>query len=227
MNNWAQNTMSKNFSYLVMLLFILGASVYIRHLAGAAENELVPAHTSLVEFPQQFDSWRQLDAQTLDADQFRELKAEDYISRTYTNDRGGVVYLFIAYYATQRHRQTIHSPQNCIPGSGWTMGEYRLHSLGPGQKGEGREINEYLIEKDGAKMLAFYWYHGRGRVVASDYWGRIYTVKDAMLLGRTDGALVRVIVPVGKGEESEKQARVSGLEFSGLLLERLSQYVPD
>jgi EpsI family protein len=227
MNNWAQNKMRKNVNYLMMLLFILGATLFIQYLAGAAENEFVPRRTPLPEFPQQFDSWRQIEAQTLDADQFRELKADDYISRTYTHDQGGIVYLFIAYYASQRHRQTIHSPQNCIPGSGWMMGEYRLHALGAGQQGEGREINEYLIEKDGAKMLAFYWYHGRGRVVASDYWGRIYTVKDAMLLGRTDGALVRVIVPVAKGEETEKQARVSGLEFSGLLLERLSEYVPD
>jgi EpsI family protein len=219
--------MKKNFSYLIMLLFILGATVFIQYLARAGENELVPARTSLVKFPQQLDSWRQIDAQTLDSGQFRELKADDYISRTYTNDRGIIVYLFIAYYASQRHRQTIHSPQNCIPGSGWTMGDYRLHSLGAGQKGEDRQINEYLIEKDGAQMLAFYWYHGRGRVVASDYWGRIYTVKDAMLLGRTDGAMVRVIVPAGKGEEMEKEARMSGLEFSGRLLERLSAYVPD
>jgi EpsI family protein len=219
--------MKKNLSYAGMLLFLLAATGFTHYLMTAGEREHAPARTSLAGFPQQLAAWRQLDEQTLGAGQIRELKADDYLSRTYVNDAGAVAYLFIAYYASQRHRRTFHSPQNCIPGSGWTMDNHRTHQLGTGRNGEPREINEYLIEKDGVKMLAFYWYHGRGRVVASDYWGRLYTVKDAMLSGRTDGALIRVITPLGKAEDAEAQARKSGREFSAHLLEKLSGYIPD
>src|SRR5262249_48831127 len=149
---------------------------------------------ALGQFPAQFDSWRRVDAQSLDGATLRELKADDYLSAIYTNDRGAFVYLFVAYYASQRHRQTIHSPQNCMPGAGWTVSNHRRHTVGV--RGQ---INEYLIEKDDERMLAFYWYQGRGRVEASEYWARAATIKDAMWLGRTDGALVRVIVPIGKG----------------------------
>ncbi|MCI0336634.1 MAG: EpsI family protein [Acidobacteria bacterium] len=219
--------MKKNLSYLSMLIFLLGAAAFIQYLARASEHERVPARTPLAELPLQLDSWRQVDAQTLGAGQIRELKADDFISRTYADNRGFLAYLFIAYYASQRHRQTIHSPQGCMPGSGWIMSNHRAHSIGKGQNNEERQVNEYLIEKDGVKMLAFYWYHGRGRVVASDYWGRFYNIKDSIFSGRTDGALVRVIVPLGGSEEAVQQARNSGLEFSKHLLGIMSSYIPD
>lgn len=209
-----------------MIFFLVAAAALTHYLTSAGEREQVPARNSLADFPAQLGAWRQIDAQSLGAGQVRELKADDYLSRTYANQRGDSVYLFVAYYASQRHRQTFHSPQNCIPGSGWSMSDHRLHSFGEEQTGEERQINEYLIEKDGAQMLAFYWYQGRGRIVASDYWGRIYTIKDAMILGRTDGALVRIIVPIGRGDDAETQARTTGLEFSRDLIAVLSNYVP-
>ncbi len=216
--------MKRHLSFIVMLLFLACAAGIAQYLARASERERVPPRVSLAQFPPQFDVWRQVDAQTLTAGEFRELKVDDYISRTYVNDKGFTVFLFIAYYASQRHRQTFHSPQNCLPGAGWTMSDYRLHSLDDLAE---RRINEYLIEKDDAKMIAFYWYHGRGRVVANEYWGRFYTIKDSMMLGRTDGALVRVIAPMGKGGGAEEQARQAGLDFARVLLPMLSSYIPD
>ena len=141
-----------------MLLFLLLTAAFTQYLAQAHGSEHSPSRTTLGKFPTQFDDWRQMDAQALDGRTLRELKADDYLSAIYTNDRGAVAYLFIAYYASQRQRQAIHSPQNCMPGGGWTMSNQRRHSIDvQGQ------INEYLIEKDDVKMLAFYWYQGRGR----------------------------------------------------------------
>ena len=42
-------------------------------------------------------------------------------------------------------------------------------------------------------MLVLYWYQSHGRVIASEYWGKIYMVTDAIRLNRTDAALVRVL----------------------------------
>ena len=102
------------------------------------------------------------------------------------------------------------------------MSNYQRHSIA----GDA-QINEYLIEKDDLKMLAFYWYQGRGRTQTSEYWARAATIKDAMWLGRTDGALVRVIVPVGKGDGAEDAARAAGLDFSQKLLPLLPSFIPN
>ncbi len=216
--------MKRELSFTLMLLLLIAAAGVARHLARAGEREAVPPRRRLAEFPPQLGAWRQVDEQTLSAGAFRELRPDDYLSRTYVDDRGFTVFLSISYYASQRHRQAIHSPQNCLPGAGWTMSDHRLHSLDGAAEAR---INEYLIAKDNVQMLAFYWYHGRGRIVANEYLGRLRTIRDAMLLGRTDGALVRVIAPLGNGAGAAEQARQSGLGFVRELLPLLPAYIPD
>lgn len=102
------------------------------------------------------------------------------------------------------------------------MGAYRLDTLG-----QNTEANEYVIEKDGVRMLALYWYQGRGKIIASEYHARLDTIKDAMWLGRTDGALVRVIVPLGKGDDAEEFGRKAALDFAQKLLPILPSYIPN
>ena len=63
-----------------------------------------------------------------------------------------------------------------------------LHRL----DGQAPLINEYIIEKQGQRQLVLYWYQSHGRVIASEYWAKLYMVLDAIHLHRTDGALVRV-----------------------------------
>ncbi|MBL8191371.1 MAG: EpsI family protein [Acidobacteria bacterium] len=211
--------MGKSFWLMVAFLLLTAASTY--YLMHSANREQPPSRMTFAEFPIELDAWRQIEAQTLDNRTQRELGADDYLSRTYSNGQS-YAYLFIAFHNSQRHRQTFHSPQNCIPGSGWTMGAYRLHHLNANA-----EANEYMIEKDGVRMLALYWYQGRGKLIAGEYRARLDTIKDAMWLGRTDGALVRVIVPMGKGDGAEDVARSAALEFSEKLLPLLPRYIPN
>lgn len=210
------------FSYLGMLLFLLCAAAFSFYLTNARASEAVPAHAPLTNFPEQLGDWKQVEVQTLTPGSIRELGADEFTSRTYVNAQGATAFLFIAYYASQRARSTYHSPQNCLPGAGWTLGAHQLQALGASSQ----FINEYLIEKDGAQMLALYWYHGRGRVVASEYWGRWYTLTDAVRRGRTDGALVRVIVPLATGQ-SVAEARQAGLALAENLLSVLPTYIPN
>jgi EpsI family protein len=204
---------------LVSLLFAAGATQF---LTIASERENVPTRTLLAALPETLGVWKQHEAQKLNEAAEHELGADDYVSRTYINERGVIAFVFIAYYASQRQRKTYHSPQNCLPGAGWTLNASRLHSLNTLPNA----INEYVIEKDGEQMLAFYWYQGRGRVIASEYWGRWFTLRDAVMRGRTDGALIRIIVPVARGV-SDVQAREDGLTFVQLVAPMLSHYIPD
>ncbi len=212
----------RNYRYLAMLVSLLFVAAFTQYLAQASERVSLPNRQPLSELPQQIDSWRQIDSQTLTGGTLRELAADDYLSRTYVNDDGAYVYLFIAYHTGQRHRQTFHSPQNCMPGAGWTMSDYDLLLLN-----DRGEANKYLIEKDGARMLALYWYQGRGKMIAGEYRARLDTIRDAMLKRRTDAALVRVIVPMGNGSGAEDFARKAATDFTRSLLPILPRYVPD
>jgi EpsI family protein len=72
-------------------------------------------------------------------------------------------------------------------------------------------MNRYLLGKEGAQALVYYWYQGRGRIEASEYTVKWNLMRDAAVHGRTEEALVRVVVPVDVREvRAGRGARVYG-----------------
>jgi EpsI family protein len=147
----------------------------------------------------------------------------DYTNRIYFDNAGAPVELYVGYYATQRTGDTIHSPKNCLPGSGWEP----IHSgyaaiTAPG--GHDVLVNEYVIQKDQNTELVFYWYQGRGRVIASEYAGKFWMVADAISRNRTDGALVRLVTPLN-GDETQARARLES--FARDLFPDLDKLIPN
>jgi EpsI family protein len=147
----------------------------------------------------------------------------DYTNRIYAEQESEPVQLYIGYYASQKTGDTIHSPKNCLPGAGWEpihSGHFTMTVQG------GRQIvvNEYVVQRDLNKQMVFYWYQGRGRVIASEYWGKFWMVADAISRNRTDGALVRVITPANDGEE---RARARLVRFTQVLFPHLESVLPN
>jgi EpsI family protein len=120
------------------------------------------------------------------------LDATTYLSREYRKD-GQSVSLFIAYYAQQRAGESMHSPRNCLPGSGWEI--LRRETAEIGFWGRPAKINNFSIQNAGQHMLVYYWYQSRHRIVANEYMGKILLVRDAFIDGQTGGSIVRVIAP--------------------------------
>ena len=219
--------MRKNAPFVLMLLFLSLSAIYTNRLVQAREQEKVPPRETLEQMSKELGAWREHETETLDARTLEVLKPDDYLSRTYVNQKGLPAFLFIGYFSTQRNGSTYHSPQNCLPGAGWTMqARERLNVGAQASAGQG-EINQFVVSKDTARMLTLYWYQGRGRTVASEYWGKIYTVKDAVVRQRTDGALVRVMVPIDDNAGGEQAALKEGMEFINQLMPELPRYIPD
>ena len=84
--------------------------------------------------------------------------------------------------------------------------------------------DRYLIQNGLHKELLVYWYQGRGRAVASEYWGKVYTVVDSVRLRRSDGAMVRIMTPVDGSEPKALQAAVDLAARSSTFL---PEFVPD
>lgn len=148
----------------------------------------------------------------------------DYTSRNYFNSSAPYIELYIGYYASQRTGDTIHSPKNCLPGSGWDPLQTGYTSI-PIADGEVIKVNEVTIAQESRKQLVFYWYQGRGRVIANEYWGKFYMIDDAITRNRTDGALVRLITPIGDDGEAAAHARLE--KFAQAMYPSLSKFIPN
>jgi EpsI family protein len=72
-------------------------------------------------------------------------------------------------------------------------------------------VNRYLLQKGTAQALVLYWYQGRGRIEANEYAVKWDLLRDAALRGRSEEALVRLIVPVTgtPAEAFERASRIA------------------
>jgi len=133
--------------------------------------------------------------------------------------------LFIGYFPTQRTGQSIHSPQNCLPGAGWAFESSGVAEIETAD-GRTREVGDYLISNGTSEDEVLYWYQSHGRTIANDYLAKFYMLVDAIRYGRTDAALVRIVVPLS-GKEDRQGAHRRAVEFATKLLPLLPSYVPN
>lgn len=104
--------------------------------------------------------------------------------------------VYVGYYEAQSQGKTIHSPKNCLPGAGWEPLEQE--SITIDAQGYRFPVNRYVLENKGTRALVYYWYQGRGRVSANEYLVKWEQIRDRALQGRSDEALVRIVVPVSQ-----------------------------
>ena len=210
---------SLRFGVLLILLLLAGVLVNAWAYLGEAHVE----RKELKDFPQSIGAWQKTgNDQTLDAETLKVLRASDYLLRDFRKSDGRVANFYVGYYATQRTGATYHSPLNCLPGSGWTLSEPGKATIAL-PDGSSFVANKYVIENGDYKSMMLYWYQGRGRNVASEYWGKVYTVFDSVRLRRSNGAMVRVTVPIGA---SEAVAEETAIEFASTASNVLPEFVP-
>jgi EpsI family protein len=205
---------------LLVVSLVLGAAAVA--LSAASRPDAGVHRELLGGLPLSIDDWRGEDAEALDRKTMGVIGVDDYVLRTYSAG-GRHVGLYVGYYRSQRQGDTIHSPMNCLPGAGWVPVDAGRSRIAAG--GRDVEVNRYLIQKGEDRQVALYWYEGRGRTVASEYWSKAYLVWDAASRNRTDGALVRVVSPVARGESTTEAARRAEA-FAARLLPLLPEYVP-
>ena len=213
--------MKPSLRYAVLLVLILVAGVLVNAWSYLGEAHV--ERKELKDFPQSMGAWQRIGTdEILDNETLKVLRASDYLLRNFRKSDGQLANLYVGYYASQRTGATYHSPLNCLPGSGWTLSE-------PGKAtvtlpdGSGFTANKYVIQNGESKSMMVYWYQGRGRNVASEYWGKVYTVFDSVRLRRSDGAMVRVTVPF---TDSEAAAEKTAVEFASIASGVLPEYVP-
>ncbi len=151
----------------------------------------------LASLPDSMGAYGSVD-QTIGADELAANGASSYLLRMFKDqDHGDRFSVYIGYYAHQRNGKAIHSPKNCLPGSGWEPLSAGIRQVAVA--GGVIPINRYLLAQNGERALVYYWYQGRGRVTASEYRVKWELLRDAVLKARTEEAMVRIVVPLGQG----------------------------
>jgi EpsI family protein len=198
---------------------LLGASLLLN---AVNHDETVVPRQPLRELAYNLGVWKG-EERPLQQETVQAVAVTDYMNRLYGTQGSAPIQLYVGYYSSQRTRDTVHSPKNCLPGSGWDPihAGYATISLPYGRK---IVINEYVIQQDQNKQLVFYWYQGRGRVIASEYWGKFWMVTDAISRNRTDSALIRLNTSMNDGETEARSRLVS---FAQVLFPYLDQLIPN
>lgn len=214
---------------MVIAALLMGTAGY---LGASSRPEEVHAREPLAALPTTLGAWVGSAAPDLDNDVLEVLGVDDYITRVYTEQdaSSGVpsipVGVYVGYYTSQRQGDTIHSPMNCLPGAGWQPVDARRLALPIGLDDRG-QVNRVVIQKGELRQVVLYWYQGRGRVVANEYWSKAYLVWDAATRHRSDGALVRVISPIGLNEPDDLAAERRAVAFTTELYPQLARFVPN
>jgi EpsI family protein len=130
----------------------------------------------------------------------------------------------VGFYQSQSKGDLIHSPKNCMPGSGWNIVQSAAIPINLPKSGKTIKIAKLLLNKDGQKQVVYYWFQSRGRIICSEYMQKIWLVVDSVTKNRTDGSFVRLIAPVIK---NETEAEILLTQFADEIFPVLNQFIPN
>ncbi len=214
---------SKAALWLTVLVCLQGVAYY----AIAARPERTPSIAPLATFPSEVPGWRMVRDYPIEPEVLDILKADDTLNRLYASDsRTATAFFFMAYFKTQRYGAAPHSPKNCLPGSGWepveTPGTISIAIAG---RQEPIVASRYVVERGDQRSVVIYWYQSHQRAIAGEFSAKFWLVADAIRYGRSDTALVKVVVPAIRGDFDS--ATQNAVDFIKAAYPRIAAQLPE
>ncbi len=201
------------------------ASVLVYSITN--RDEIIPDRQRFVSFPKTLGDWK---GRTTFLKPRIELflGLDDYLMANYTvpeAPKKPLINLYMAYYKSQRSGVSPHSPQACIPGGGWLITDIAQKRFVLNANETPVIYNRVIIQKKDIKQIVYYWFDQRGRKFASEFDAKWYLLKDALLMNRTDGTMLRLVTVVKQDEEeADADKRLTG--FMSKMLPEIKGYIP-
>lgn len=212
----------KKVAWTPAVLFGIGA-LFVVGIDGQRDMELTAPLTELIDGT--IDSYVGSEIELTD-DAVTVAGVNDYVLREYVDEAATVPWysIYVGYYESQLQGRSIHSPRNCLPGSGWEALASEAATV-TGADGD-VTVNRYLIQNEHQRALVLYWYQGRGRVEANEYQVKWDLLVDAAINRRTEEALVRIVVPFPLGDEAIEDVEALAIRIAAQLLPELQNALP-
>jgi len=151
------------------------------------------------------------------------LQADTTTYRVYRDSSGHEMFLFIAYFKSQKYGGQIHSPRHCLPGGGWEIHSREPRVLHTDAGSAGIQVNLMKIVQGNLAEYMWYWFETRGGPNASEYGLKVDLVFNSLRLRPTDAAFIRFnMLTEGNPTDTER----IGQAFAGELLKYLNRALP-
>lgn len=207
----------KTWRFIVLYILLGLAAVYVHTRSEAS----VPVNIPLDQFPQRAGEWSMVGQARFDERTLANLLPTDYMSRSYENSNGERVSLYIGYHDGGPNSGPIHSPKQCLPGSGWNRlyDESRLIVV----DGEPVDYVSSVYQKDSQKQMFLYWFQVRDQLLTNEYALKFAMAKNSFLSNRRDSSFIRLSVMV---RDDEDKARLLGEDFIAAFLPAIQKSLP-
>ncbi len=213
-------------SIALMAAVILTGAASATWIYAPHADRVIVERAPFTLFPRNIDGWSGFTSK-LDSGVEVVLGADDYVNATYNKlAEANYVNMFIAFYNDQTSGEGIHSPEICLPVGGWEIFSLEPYALDLTGTSYGQfEVNRAVIQKGTSMQLVYYWFEQRGERITNDISAKLSVLVSSISTGRTDGALVRFVTPIGVGETPEEaDARMQ--RFMRVSLPKLPRFVP-
>jgi EpsI family protein len=188
----------------------------------------VPA--TLGNLPMTLAPWTGMTAPPLPPEVVETLAADDFIRRYYARAHAAgpegeaeaaapaqqAVEMDVSYYAQPRVGANMHSPLNCLPGSGWQITAMDRVAL-PGL--DDVRVQALTVERGQYRFAMAYWFQSRDRIITGEASARFHLLADALQRRPTDTGIVRVMTPIN----DPASAHAVVLAFASRLVPELSR----
>ena len=146
------------------------------------------------------------------------LSPDQFFAASFSDGRGHNVQLFVDYFSPGNMAGAIHSPRNCLPGSGWVIEGSVPRNVELGNRRIG--ANRFHLSLGEAQYVMDFWYITRLGETASDYRLKFNTMISSLILRPTDKAFVRFVA-------SDDEGSVAAMEdFEAMIVEDIYRNLP-
>lgn len=119
------------------------------------------------------------------------LKPDNIFSATFTNRNGHQVQLFFDYFAGKNAARGIHSPRNCMPGSGWAITDASENIINLSNRVI--PASRFVIQNTKNRQCMDFWYVTRYGDTSNDYVFKLYLMLSSLTFQPNDVAFIRII----------------------------------
>lgn len=204
-------------SFSAVCALLLASAFYL----NMHQNIAVPTNRPFDQFPNQVNSWNMVSETTFSDPVLSVLKPTDYIMRQYRYSDGKTVNLYIGYHNGAKGSGVIHSPKNCLPGSGWYEVSTGVYPAMFGARQE--KIVRAVYQKGDTKELFIYWFQMKGKILNNEYALKIGEITNSILYGRKEETFIRVSIPF---VDDEKEAIGRGEQFINDFYPVINEFLP-